>query len=107
MLMKVTALKTFTGKAGLIRQGSRPDLDEDYVKDLEREGLVSRRDVKPAPAMLTKADQEAQAKTAAEQEALKAKAAANEKADEEAKAKAMEEAKAKEEAAAKQEKATK
>ncbi|WP_339935163.1 hypothetical protein [Vreelandella glaciei] len=105
--MKVTALSTFTGKAGLIRGGSRPDLDEDYVKELERNGLVTRHEVKPAPAMETKADQEAQANAAAEQEALKAKADANEKADAEAKTKAMEEAKAKEDAAAKQEKATK
>lgn len=105
--MKVTALKTFTGKMGLIRQGSRPELDEDYVKDLEREGLVSRHEVKPALPLQTKAEHEAQAKAAAELEALKAKAAANEKADAEAKAKAMEEAKAKEDAAAKQEKATK
>ena len=62
MRMKVTALKTFTGQAGLIRQGSRPDLDDDYVKELEREGLVSRHEVKPAPPVLTKAEQEAQAK---------------------------------------------
>lgn len=97
MLMKVTALSTFMGQAGLIRSGSRPDLDEDYVKELERNGLVTRHEVKPALAPLTKT----------EQEALQAKADANEKADAEAKAKAMEEAKATEAAAAKQEKATK
>lgn len=96
MLMKVTALSTFMGQAGLIRSGSRPDLDEDYVKELERNGLVTRHEVKPAPAPLTKA----------EQEALEAKAEAQAKIDDEAKAKALEETKAKEDAAAKQEKAT-
>lgn len=82
---------------GLIRQGSRPDLDADYVKDLERAGLVSLHEVKPAPEPMTKA----------EQEALKAKAEATAKADADAKAKAMAEAKAQEDAAEKQEKVTK
>lgn len=76
---------------GLIRQGSRPDLDADYVKDLERAGLVSRHEVKPAPEPMTKAEQEAQ----------KAQAEATAKADADAKAKAQEDA------AEKQEKATK
>lgn len=45
--MKVTALKTFVGKAGLIKAGTRFETDDLHVKQLERNGLVSRHEVKP------------------------------------------------------------
>lgn len=45
--MKVTALKTFIGKAGLIKAGTRFETDDIHVKQLERNGLVSRHEVKP------------------------------------------------------------
>ncbi|WP_162218365.1 hypothetical protein [Vreelandella alkaliphila] len=78
--MKVTALKTFVGKAGLIKAGTRFETDELHAKQLERNGLVSRHEIKPAPPVLTKAEQEAQAK--AEQEAqAKAEQEAQAKAD--------------------------
>ncbi|WIX34142.1 hypothetical protein QO259_05625 [Salinicola sp. JS01] len=45
--MEVTALKTFVGKAGLIKAGTRFETDDLHVKQLERNGLVSRHEVKP------------------------------------------------------------
>ncbi|WP_110641020.1 hypothetical protein [Salinicola sp. CPA57] len=45
--MKVTALKTFVGKTGLIKAGTRFETDDLHVKQLERNGLVSRHEVKP------------------------------------------------------------